>query len=59
MKYDECAGLIAALSQTTEMLSGLLDLLDRIVDVNEDGRRLTPADIARFREHARLWRAAR
>lgn len=38
------------------MVTGLLDMLDRLVETNEEGRRLTSADVARFREHATQWR---
>ena len=49
---------IAALSATTDMMTALLDIVDRLVEVNENGSPLTPAEIARRRKYATLGREA-
>ena len=42
------AEMLAALSHTTEMVTGLLEMLDRIVDSNQKGeRRTATADVRR------------
>jgi hypothetical protein len=55
VEADERAELIAAVSHTAEMVSRLLDLINRIVVGFEAGRQLTEADVQRLREHGALW----
>jgi hypothetical protein len=55
VEADERAEFIAAVSHTAEMVSRLLDLINRIVVGFEAGRQLTEADVQRLREHGALW----
>jgi hypothetical protein len=55
VEADERAELIAAVSHTAEMVSRLLDLVNRIVAGFEAGHQLTDADVQRLREHGALW----
>jgi hypothetical protein len=55
VEADERAELIAAVTHTAEMVSRLLDLINRVVAGYEAGRQLTDANLQRLREHGALW----
>ena len=55
MKDQERASLLAAISELTTMLDGVLQMLNGILNGYEEGRSLTAREVAELRDHAQLW----
>ena len=55
MNDQERASLLAAISELTTMLDGVLQMLNGILNTCEEGRSLTAAQVTELRDHAELW----
>lgn len=55
MNDQERATLLAAISELTTMLDGVLQVLNGILDGCDEVRNLNAAQVAELRDHAQVW----
>ena len=53
---EERAELIAALSQTADLVELLLRQIELLIVAQESGRRLTDAELKQLHDHQTIWR---